>query len=67
MPHRSDIKTRRADRKLEGAELLRKANSVAHVRDNRAAADLALDDDEDLAALDRAFPKPSRSRPLEML
>lgn len=43
-----------------------KASSVAHVRDNRAAADLALDD-EDLAALDRIFPKPSRSRPLEML
>lgn len=43
-----------------------KASSVAHVRDNRAAANLALDD-EDLAALDRAFPKPSASRPLEML
>ena len=43
-----------------------KASTVAHVRDNRAAADLELDD-EDLAALDRAFPKPSRSRPLEML
>jgi diketogulonate reductase-like aldo/keto reductase len=43
-----------------------KASSVAHVRDNRAAADLVLDD-EDLAALDHAFPKPSRSRPLEML
>jgi diketogulonate reductase-like aldo/keto reductase len=43
-----------------------KASSVAHVRDNRAAANLALDD-EDLAALDRVFPKPRRSRPLEML
>jgi diketogulonate reductase-like aldo/keto reductase len=43
-----------------------KAGSVAHVRDNRAAADLALDD-EDLAALDRVFPKPSHSGPLEML
>lgn len=43
-----------------------KASSVAHVRDNRAAADLVLDDD-DLAALDHAFPKPGRGRPLEML
>lgn len=43
-----------------------KASSVAHLRDNRAAADIALDD-EDLAALGRAFPKPRRSRPLEML
>jgi diketogulonate reductase-like aldo/keto reductase len=43
-----------------------KASSVAHVRDNRAAVDLVLDV-EDLAALDRAFPKPSRNRPLEML
>jgi len=43
-----------------------KASSAAHVRDNRAAADLALDD-EDLDALDRAFPKPKRGRALEML
>ncbi|MDR7117418.1 aldo/keto reductase [Caulobacter sp. BE254] len=43
-----------------------KASSIAHVRDNYAAATLELDD-EDLAALDTAFPKPSRRRPLEML
>ena len=43
-----------------------KAGSVAHVRDNRAAAGLTLDD-EDLASLDRVFPKPTRKRPLEML
>ncbi|KQZ28338.1 aldo/keto reductase [Caulobacter sp. Root1472] len=49
-----------------GVIAIPKASSVAHVRDNRAAADLVLDDD-DLAALDHAFPKPSRGRPLEML
>ena len=43
-----------------------KAGSVAHVRDNRAAADLMLSDD-DLAALDAAFPAPRGRRPLEML
>jgi diketogulonate reductase-like aldo/keto reductase len=43
-----------------------KAGSAAHVRDNRAAADLSLDDN-DLAALDHAFPRPSQPRPLEMI
>lgn len=43
-----------------------KAAHAAHVRDNRAALgiDLAA---EDLAALDAAFPPPTRARPLEML
>ncbi|MGQ4275339.1 aldo/keto reductase [Terrihabitans sp. B22-R8] len=43
-----------------------KASSLEHVRANRAAANLILDAD-DLAALDRAFPAPTRKRPLEML
>jgi len=43
-----------------------KAGSVAHLRENRAAADLMLSDD-DLAALDAAFPAPRDRRPLEML
>ena len=43
-----------------------KAGSVAHVRENRAAADLVLSD-ADLAALDAAFPRPRDRRPLEML
>jgi diketogulonate reductase-like aldo/keto reductase len=42
-----------------------KAANPDHVRDNRAALDLALLDDE-LAALDRAFPRPPQGR-LEML
>lgn len=43
-----------------------KAVSLEHIRDNRAALDLKLDDD-DLAQLDAAFPPPSRATPLAML
>ncbi|MDX6806025.1 aldo/keto reductase [Terrihabitans rhizophilus] len=43
-----------------------KATNPDHVRTNRAAADIVLDA-EDLAALDKAFPPPTRKRPLEML
>ncbi|MEO6395229.1 MAG: aldo/keto reductase [Devosia sp.] len=43
-----------------------KATDPGHVRDNRAAAELALDQ-EDRAALDRAFPPPRGATPLEMI
>jgi diketogulonate reductase-like aldo/keto reductase len=43
-----------------------KATHPDHVRANRAAADIVLDAD-DLAALDKTFPPPTRKRPLEML
>ena len=43
-----------------------KAADVAHVRENRRAADLALTP-EDLAEIDAAFPPPARRTPLEML
>ena len=43
-----------------------KASSIAHVRENRAAADIVLSD-ADLATLDAAFPRPAGRRPLEML
>ena len=43
-----------------------KAGSVAHVQENRAAAELQLSA-SDLAALDAAFPRPTKRRPLEML
>jgi diketogulonate reductase-like aldo/keto reductase len=43
-----------------------KAASVAHVRDNRAAADLLLSPD-DMAALDAAFPRPRGRVALEMI
>lgn len=43
-----------------------KAASAAHVRDNRAAADLRLSA-ADLDQLDRLFPAPARRIPLEMI
>lgn len=43
-----------------------KASSEAHVRDNRAAANLRLSA-EDLAELDRAFPPPRAKQSLEMI
>ena len=43
-----------------------KATNAAHVRENRAALDLALSA-ADLAELDQAFPGPGGARPLEML
>ena len=50
----------------DGAIAIPKAATMAHVRDNRAAADLSLSAD-DLAALDAAFAPPTRRRSLEML
>lgn len=43
-----------------------KAGRVAHVQENRVAADLRLSS-TDLADLDAAFPRPTRRQPLEML
>ncbi len=43
-----------------------KASDPAHVRDNRAAADIVLTPAE-IAALDAAFPRPRRKGSLEML
>lgn len=43
-----------------------KATRPEHVRDNRAAHDLTLTPD-DLADIDRAFPPPTRAKPLEMI
>jgi diketogulonate reductase-like aldo/keto reductase len=43
-----------------------KATTLEHVRDNRAAVDIALTE-QDLAELDRAFPPPKGPRPLELL
>ena len=49
-----------------GVVAIPKATRLEHVEANRRAADLSLTPD-DLAALDRAFPPPSRKRSLEML
>ncbi len=43
-----------------------KAGTATHVRENAEAASIVLDE-EDLSALDRAFPPPDRAVPLEML
>lgn len=43
-----------------------RSGKTAHVRENRAALDLKLTD-QDLAELDRAFPPPTKARALEML
>ena len=43
-----------------------KAGSAEHVTENGAALDLTLTD-EDLAALDAAFPPPTRKQPLQVL
>jgi diketogulonate reductase-like aldo/keto reductase len=50
----------------DGIIAIPKAGTVDHVRENRRALDLELTQ-QDLAALDRAFPPPTRPRPLEML
>ncbi|MEG3175073.1 aldo/keto reductase [Sphingomonas sp. RB3P16] len=50
----------------DGVIAIPKAGSVAHVRDNRAAADLTLDPAV-LARIDAVFPPPKARRPLEML
>ena len=50
----------------EGVVAIPKAASADHVRENRAALDLALTA-QDLADLDRAFPAPKGPAPLEML
>ncbi len=43
-----------------------KSGKVSHVEENRKAADIALTAEE-LAELDRAFPRPRQRKPLEML
>lgn len=50
----------------DGVIAIPKAATVAHVQENRAAADLVLMPD-DLAALDAAFPRPRGRHPLDML
>jgi len=50
----------------EGVIAIPKATRLDHVRENRAALDLALSDDE-MARLDRAFPPPTGPSALQML
>jgi diketogulonate reductase-like aldo/keto reductase len=50
----------------DGVATTPKASNPTHVRENRAAYDIRLTD-EDLAILDHAFPPPTGPRPLEAL
>ena len=50
----------------QGVISIPKSSNPAHIRANRAAADLVLGPD-DLSELDRAFPPPRRKQPLGML
>jgi len=50
----------------DGVITIPKAGTPEHVREDRAALDLQLTD-EDLAELDRAFPPPAEQQPLEVL
>ncbi len=50
----------------DGLNAIPRAGTTGHVRENRAALDLRLTE-QDLATLDRAFPPPTGPRPLEML
>ena len=50
----------------KGVIAIPKAVEPDHVRQNRAALDIELDE-ADLAELDRAFPPPRRKEPLAMI
>lgn len=50
----------------DGINAIPRAGTPSHVRENAAARDIELTGDE-LHALDRAFPPPTRARPLEVL
>jgi diketogulonate reductase-like aldo/keto reductase len=50
----------------QGVIAIPKASRAEHVRENRRALDIALDAD-DLDALDAAYPRPKRRKPLEMI
>jgi diketogulonate reductase-like aldo/keto reductase len=52
--------------RMDGVIAIPKAGTTAHVRENRAALDLHLTQ-QDLMALDHAFPPPGEPQPLEML
>jgi diketogulonate reductase-like aldo/keto reductase len=50
----------------DGVIAIPKAGVPKHVRENRAALEVHLTE-QDIAELDRAFPPPRRKQPLEML
>jgi diketogulonate reductase-like aldo/keto reductase len=50
----------------DGVNAIPRAGTLEHVRENAAALQIRLGD-EDLTSLDGAFPPATRPRPLEML
>ncbi len=52
--------------RTEGVLAIPRSGSPAHTRENAAAAGIELTD-RDLQEIDRAFPPPKKSRPLEMI
>src|SRR5882672_4607003 len=50
----------------DGVNAIPKAGTPEHVRENRGAVDIHLSK-RDLEEIDRAFPAPTRKRPLEMI
>ena len=50
----------------EGVVLIPKASTIEHVEDNAAALEIQLDE-EDLAALNQAFPPPTKAQPLDII
>jgi diketogulonate reductase-like aldo/keto reductase len=52
--------------RLEGTFVIPKAANVEHARENAAAADIALSDEE-VAKIDHAFPLPAQDGPLAIL
>ena len=52
--------------RLDGVFTIPKASNVEHTRENAGGAGWTLSP-EDIAAIDRAFPAPTRDAPLAML
>ena len=50
----------------EGVMAIPKAGSIAHVKENAAALELVLDEN-DIAVMEQAFPAPGRKTPLDMV
>jgi diketogulonate reductase-like aldo/keto reductase len=51
---------------MEGIIAIPKSSGAKHVEENRGAAEISLTAEE-LSALDKAFPRPTKRKPLEML
>ena len=62
----ADVPSEDRERAWPGVLAIPKAGRVAHVRENRKAADIVLDA-QDLAELDAAFPPPAGPSPLAIL